>query len=346
MLIKIKYIEIYVANLVQSKFYYAKGLGFKEIYYNTNEKCGTEQSLLKLGNILLLLTSSKDNNSNVSKEINLHGDAVKDIAFEVDNIELLMDNANNLGIQILEQPKECLLFESEKIIKAVISTFGDTRHTLIQKINKDTTCTEEKQDNNTSISHIDHLAIAVDDFNYWRNYYKTIFGFYQSYKEKIETNLTGMDSIVMGLPNNEIKLVFVKPLKKKLTSQIDMFLKYNGCPGVQHIAFLSTNIINTLKTLGSNGIELLNIPNSYYDNLSQNIKLNYKKVLNELRDLNILIDEEDNKFLLQVFTKPIQTKPTLFYEIIQRDGASNFGKNNIIALFKAMEEQQKVSKEI
>ncbi|MSO13390.1 4-hydroxyphenylpyruvate dioxygenase [Rickettsiales endosymbiont of Trichoplax sp. H2] len=346
MLINIKYIEIYVANLVQSKFYYKKGFGFKEIYHNINKKSETEQSLLKLGNILLLLTSSKNSSSNINKEINIHGDAVKDIAFEVDNIELLMNNVNNFGIQILEQPKECLLFESEKIIKATIGAFGDTRHTLIQKINKDTTYIEEMHDNNISMSHIDHLAIAVDDFDCWRNYYKDIFGFYQSYKEKIETNFTGMDSIVMSLPNNEIKLVFVKPLKKKLTSQIDMFLKYNCSPGVQHVAFLTTNIINTLQILKNNGIELLDVPDSYYKNLSQNIKLNYKKVLNQLQNLNVLIDEENENFLLQVFTKPTQTRPTLFYEIIQREGAKNFGKNNITALFKAMEQQQKSNQEI
>ncbi|WHA05728.1 4-hydroxyphenylpyruvate dioxygenase (plasmid) [Candidatus Bandiella numerosa] len=345
MFIKIKYIEIYVANIVQSKYFYTNGFGFKEIYTKSDQNNSIEQSLLKLGSILLLLTSSKDSESNTSKEVSIRGDTIKDIGLEVNDVNSIVNKAHTFGANILEQPNECLLFESERVIKAVIDTFGETKHTLIQQIdsNNNTVGTHERSND---IKCIDHLAIAVEDFDYCKNYYKTIFGFYQSYKEKIETNLTGMDSIVMNLPNNQIKLVFIKPLKKKLTSQIDMFLKYNGCPGVQHIAFLSTNIINTLKTLGSNGIELLNIPNSYYSNLSQNIKLNYKKVLNELRDLNILIDEEDNKFLLQVFTKPIHTKPTLFYEIIQRDGASNFGKNNIIALFKAMEEQQKVSKEI
>ena len=345
MVIKINYIEIYVANIIQSKYFYIQGFGFKEIYTKNDKESGAEQSLLQLGNILLLLTSSRDSDSNISKEISIRGDAIKDIALEVNDISSVINKAGRFGADILEQPNACLLFESEKVIKAAISTFGKTKHTLIQRINTTNNVIYTNKVNN-NIKHIDHLAIAVEDFDGCKSYYKTIFDFYQSYKEKIETNLTGMDSIVMNSKNDEIKFVFVKPLKKKLTSQIDMFLKYNDSPGVQHIAFLSSNIINTLETLKNNGIELLNVPNSYYENLSPNIKLNYQNVLSQLKNLNVLIDEENKNFLLQVFTKPTQTKPTLFYEIIQRKGAKNFGKNNIMALFKAMEQQQQSNKEI
>ena len=345
MFIKIKYIEIYVANIVQSKYFYTNGFGFKEIYNKSDKDNNIEQSLLKLGSILLLLTSSKESNSNINKEISIRGDTIKDIGLEVDDVNLIINKAHTFGANISEQPNECLLFESERVIKAVINTFGETKHTLIQQIDSNNN-TVSNYKVSTDIKCIDHLAIAVEDFDYCKNYYKNIFKFYQSYEEKIETSLTGMDSIVMNAKNDEIKLVFVKPLKKKLTSQIDMFLKYNCSPGVQHVAFLTTNIINTLQILKNNGIELLDVPDSYYKNLSQNIKLNYKKVLNQLQNLNVLIDEENENFLLQVFTKPTQTRPTLFYEIIQREGAKNFGKNNITALFKAMEQQQKSNQEI
>ena len=342
-LTKINYIEIYVANIIQSKYFYIQGFGFKEIYNKSDKKNNSEQSLLRLGNIFLLVTSSKDSNSRISKEISMRGDAIKDIALEVGDINSVIDKANRFGVSILEQPNECLLFESEKVIKAVIGTFGETKHTLVQKIDNNITNSDEGANH---IEHIDHLAIAVDDFDYCKSYYETIFDFHQSYEEKIETSLTGMDSIVMNSKSDEIRFVFVKPLKKKLTSQIDMFLKYNGMPGVQHVAFLTTNIVNTLEVLKNNRIELLNVPDSYYENLSQNIKLSYQKVLSQLKNLNVLIDEEGENFLLQVFTKPVQTRPTLFYEIIQREGAKNFGKNNITALFKAMEQQQKSHKEI
>lgn len=344
MIKKIGYVELYVTNIVQATSFYQNTFGFEIIAQKTfnNE---IVSNLLTQGDIQLILTSSKNPGDNVTKQVNLHGDFVKDISFEVIDIEKTFNQIITSGFKVIEFPTK-LEYQDNIIIKAKIATFGDIEHTLIEKIDCNkrfilpdypTLDTDIKIEAN--LQTIDHVAIAVDNLYEWKNLYKQGLNFYQFYQETIETKHTGMDSVVMNSLNNSVKFVFVAPKKGTYKSQIEKFLEYNGSCGIQHLAFSTQNILDTIKYLKQNSIEFLSIPDSYYENLPLALKEQFKTNFNVIKELGILLDQDDSGSLQQIFTKPIQTKPTFFLEIIQREGSSSFGKNNIMALFKAVEKQ-------
>lgn len=344
MIKKIDHVELYVANIVQATSFYKNTFGFKTIAERIfdDEKVS---NLLTQGNIQLILTSSKNPKDNISKQVNLHGDFVKDISFEVVGIEKIFSQIISNDFKVVEFPTK-LEYQGNVIIKAKIATFGDVEHTLIEKIdcNKkfilpDYPVLDNDIKIEANLQTIDHVAIAVDNLYEWKNLYQQGLNFYQFYQETIETKHTGMDSIVMNSPNNSVKFVFVAPKKGTYKSQIEKFLEYNSSCGVQHLAFSTQNILDTIKYLKQNNIEFLPIPDSYYENLPIVLKEKFKSSFNTIKELRILLDQDDDGYLQQIFTKPLQTTPTFFLEIIQREGANSFGRNNIMALFKAVEKQ-------
>ncbi len=344
MIKNINYIELYVANVIQSTSFYKNALGFEII---AQDICHDEKvsNLLTQGNITLILTSSRHFKDSISKQLNLHGDFVKDISFEITNMEEVFDQILNTSFKIIDYPTK-IEYQGDIIIKAKIATFGDVEHTLIEKIN----CSKKfvlpgyptfKNGGKigTNLKTVDHIAIAVNNLYKWKNLYKHGLNFHKFYQETIETEHSGMDSVVMNSPNNLIKFVFVAPKKGEYKSQIEKFLECNGSCGVQHLAFSTQDILNTIKQLRQNGIEFLKVPDNYYENLPEALKKHFKDEFCTIKNLGILLDQDGDGYLQQIFTKPLQTRPTFFLEVIRREGSNSFGRNNIMALFKAVEKE-------
>ena len=351
MIHKITHVEMYVANIIQASNFYKNALGFKVIAQNINANSNasntTVSHILTQGSIYLILTSSVDSQGLVSKQVNIHGDFVKDLAFEVNDIDKIFSNSIPQGFKVIEEPTT-IEHQGNKLIKAKIGTFGDVEHTLIERVsyNSDFILVGHSVLNlQTKIPpqfneiNLDHVAIAVDDLDKWTEFYRKGLGFYQYYNETIETKRTGMDSIVMNSTNDLVKFVFIAPKKSTYKSQIEKFLEYNNAPGVQHLAFSTRDIIDTVHNLTKHDIEFLAIPDEYYDNLSTVLKERFQDNFSSIKELGILVDQDSEGYLQQIFTKPLQTKPTFFLEIIQRIGANSFGRNNIMALFQAVEKQ-------
>jgi 4-hydroxyphenylpyruvate dioxygenase len=342
---KVDYIELYVSNIIHSTFFYQNAFGFKVAASGKFKDENKVSNLLLHGDVKLILTSSKNTSDETTEQINLHGDFVKDIALEVENIEILYNQAVKCGFKPISPPIE-LECKTGKVKSAVIGTFGNTRHTLIERIDNNDRFTLPNYPDisidiniKASIQNLDHLAIAVNKLEKWQELYRKGLNFYQFYQETIETKHSGMDSVVMNSQNDIVKFVFVASKAGSYKSQIEKFLDYNNDCGVQHLAFSTNDILKTVTQLKQSSIEFLPIPNDYYENLPDKLKEKFKYEIDSIKFLNILLDKDDYGYLLQIFTKPLQTRPTFFLELIQRQGATSFGRNNIMALFKAVEKQ-------
>lgn len=341
---RILYIELYVANIIQATYLYINSFGFKLVDLERYEDEDQVSIVLIQKNIKLILTSSKRIESEISKEVNLYGDFVKDIALEVQCMEPLYQKAIQNGFISIAAPKE-IRMHGKKVKQSVVSTLGNIQHTLIENIDSVDNYLENQFNNREKflIHDIDHIAIAVNNLTKWQNLYAEGLGFYPFYQETIETKHSGMDSIVMNSQNNAVKFVFVSPKQGANKSQIQKYLDYNNTTaGVQHLAFSTEDILDVVSKFRNNNIEFLPIPDDYYIDLPSELKANFKTSIESIKDLKILVDKDEDGYLLQIFTKPLQTRPTFFCELIQRQGATSFGKNNIMALFKAVEKQIEV----
>lgn len=340
---RIIYTELYVANIIQAASLYVNSFGFRLAKMEKYEDEDKVSIVLVQKNIKLILTASKRRTGEIAEQVNLYGDFVKDITFEVQNVEALHKKATQNGFVSIARPKE-IRMHGKKAKQSIIGTLGNIQHTLIEKIDSIDNYPEIKLDDKEKflIQDIDHIAIAVNNLAKWQNLYWHGLGFYPFYQETIETQHSGMDSVVMNSQNNFVKLVFIAPKEGTHKSQIQKYLDYNNnTAGVQHIAFSTENILDVVAQFRKSNIEFLSIPDDYYHNLPTELKEHFKTSIDCIKDLKILVDKDEYGYLLQIFTKPLQTRPTFFCELIQRQGATGFGKNNIMALFKAIENQIK-----
>lgn len=335
------YIEFYFSNLPCVQFLFDYGFGFKNSLSNNLFNQNKNISFLFQNDIKVVLNSSDNPTSPLSKEISLSGDFIKDVAFEVDDIEKIIRNAEELGIKIVEPIQE-LSYEGGIIKKATISAFGNTNHTVIQKVSivNDTFELLHTRDKRGDLEKIDHIAVAVESKNLhkWTNYYEKIFGLKKIFEENITTENSGMNSIVVGDDERGIKIVLVSPVDGKSRSQINDFIINNNGEGVQHLAFSTSDIINAVQKLKDKGIEFLDINDDYY--LKLDLPNNYENAFKDaLKDNKILYDKDEYGELLQIFSKKLHTKPTWFIEIIERKGAKTFGKGNIKKLYESVEKE-------
>ncbi|MCP5050868.1 MAG: 4-hydroxyphenylpyruvate dioxygenase [bacterium] len=305
----IDYLELYVGNAFQSAYFYQRVLGFDIVAYKDLTMGSKDQVsyLLRQGNIRLLLTSGIDPSSPVFNHVNRHSDSVKDIAFNTVH-SLVERKSGSKGFYLPGyQP---------------YSHRGDKTTGI-------------------GVKEIDHMAICVnpDQMREWCDFYKNTLGFYTSHAEDVYTENSGMKSEVVRLESENFKFVIIEPAASKNKSQIEEFLNFNQGEGVQHFAFLTDDIIETVKTLKEHGIQFLNIPDAYYEDLLPRVAP-IEENLWDLQEFGILADRDEQGYLLQVFSKPLQSRPTLFIEVIQREGATGFGSGNIKALFKALEKEQ------
>lgn len=345
------YIELYMGNAHHAAHFYRTAFGFTPIGYAGLETGEREHAsfILEQGEIRLILTSAILPESPVADHVRLHGDSVKDIAFTVDDAERAFELAVRRGSKPVMEPTT---FEDERgmLTKATISAFGDTVHSFIAREGDSSSdrffpkfqeLPRGPRTPNSDLLSIDHVAISLEPEGLDKqiDFYKEVLGFHQSHQEDITTNYSAMNSRVVQDSTGLIKFPMMEPAPGRRKSQIEEYLYFNRGPGVQHLALLSDNIVRTVRNLRASSIDFLRTPQTYYNMLEDRVG-KIDEDLEALRDESILVDRDDWGYLLQIFTRPLQSRPTLFFEVIQRIGARGFGGGNIRALFEAIEREQ------
>ena len=348
------YIEYYVGNARQAAHFWRTAYGFKPIAY-----CGLETgvrdrtSIFMLQNdIRLLLTSAIDRHSPIARHVAQHGDDVKDIAFEVEDASAAYEAAVMRGAEPL-MPPTVFADDMGSMTKATISAFGDTVHSFIERKTHARDSASDSYFPNfefvrhapsavpTGLSQIDHVAVCLQPSNLEEmvEFYSDVLGFHHSHTEDVLTEYSSMNSKVVENRTGHIKFALVEPGAGKRKSQIEEYLSFHEGPGAQHVAFSSHDITATVRALRDNGNEFLRVPDTYYQALRSRIG-DIDEDVQALRGLNILADRDQWGYLMQIFSKPILDRPTIFTEIIQRKKARGFGGGNIRALFEALEHEQ------
>src|SRR5687767_4188480 len=346
------YVEFYVGNAKQSAYYYCHAFGFQPLAYAGLETGVKDKAsyVLRQDKITLVLTTTFDPNSDIAKHHQKHGDGVKTIALWVDDARKSFDETVKRGATPYFEPVVEKDSDGE-VVRSAIRTYGETVHVFVERKNykgvflpgyKKWTPTFKSEP--VGLKFVDHMVgnVELGKMNEWVNFYKNVMGFTQlvSFDDKdISTDYTALMSKVMSNGNGRVKFPINEPAAGKKKSQIDEYLEFYGGPGVQHIAIATNDIVSSVTTLRDRGVEFLRVPSSYYDTLLDRVGT-IDEDLEPLRELGILVDRDDEGYLLQIFSKPVQDRPTLFYEIIQRKGAKSFGKGNFKALFEAIEREQ------
>jgi 4-hydroxyphenylpyruvate dioxygenase len=352
---KIDHMKFFVGNARQAAYFYRNAFGFDIVGYAGLETKVKHEAgyVLQQGQIRFVLVSPLTPDHPESYRLVKHGDGVMDIAFDVENVEESYRKATERGAVGVSKPQ---LLEDEYGVyeHAAIKTYGDTLHSFVnrdkyrgvhcpgyQPIDPARYGTPAKP---TGLVAIDHAVgnVELGKMNEWVNFYAKVLGFNQlmSFDDKdISTEYSALMSKVMQNGTGRIKFPINEPAVGKRRSQIDEYLEFYNGPGVQHIALATGDIIDTVSTLRGNDVSFLRVPRTYYDELSNRVG-KIQEDIDTLADLGILVDRDDEGYMLQIFTKPVSDRPTLFYEIIQRRGAKSFGKGNFKALFESIEREQ------
>jgi len=346
---RIHHIELWVGNARQAAYFYRKCFGFDQVAYLGPETgCHDRASYcLKQGEIFLVLTSPLTHLSPINQWLAVHGDGVRDIAFEVGDAAAAFMTATARGAQAVAAPHDVEAGDGA-VRRAAIRTYGDTVHSFIERGGYDGFlpgfALDQVRGQNVGIHCVDHVVGNVEHrrMQQWCDFYEQIFDFSQfvSYDDKdICTDFTALRSKVMADSERNIKFPINEPASGKKKSQIQEYIDFNLTAGVQHVALRTNNILETIAILRENGAEFLDVPDSYYDSIWDRVG-DITEDRDRVRDLKILVDRDENGYLLQLFTRPLQDRPTLFLEVIQRCGCESFGKGNFQALFEAIEREQ------
>ena len=346
------YIEFYVGNAKQASHYYQTAFGYQLAGYQGPETGVRDRAsyLLQQNKVRLVLTSALHPDHEISEHVKRHGDGVKDLALWVDDARDAFTKAIERGAVAVRQP-EVLRDEHGEIVIAAIRTYGDTIHSLVERKNYQGlflpgfVARESRLEvAPVGLLHVDHCVgnVELGKMNTWVEFYEHVMGFRNliSFDDTdISTEYSSLMSKVVANGNERIKFPINEPAQGKKKSQIDEYLEYYHGPGVQHLAIATDDIVTTVSTLRNRGVEFLSVPTTYYDNLLDRVG-KIDEDLEPLEELGILVDRDPDGYLLQIFSKPVQDRPTVFYEIIQRKGARSFGKGNFKALFEAIEREQ------
>lgn len=348
------YVELYVGNAKQAAYYYIHAFGFQPLAYAGLETGLKDRAsyVLQQDKIRLVLTTSLVADSEISRHVQQHGDGVKVVALWVDDARKAFEETTKRGAKPYLKPKE--EHDSHgKVVSSGIHTYGDTVHVFIERSEYSGTFLPGYKPWNppyraepVGLLYIDHMVgnVGWNEMNTWVNFYKEVMGFAQliSFDDNdISTDYTALMSKVMSNGNGRIKFPINEPAEGKKKSQIEEYLDFYGGAGVQHIAVATNDIMHTVSELRRRGVEFLVVPETYYADLKDRVG-NIDESIQQLKDLNILVDRDDEGYLLQIFTKPVEDRPTVFFEIIQRKGAKSFGKGNFKALFEAIEREQEL----
>jgi 4-hydroxyphenylpyruvate dioxygenase len=346
------YVEFYVGNAKQASHYYRTAFGFQLVAYRGPETGTRDRAsyLLQQNKVRLILTSPISPDHAAAAHVAKHGDGVRDIALWVDDAREAFEVAVERGARPAQQPT-VLKDDGGEVVLAAIHTYGDTIHSLVERRNYRGLFMPGFQPVKPHYSppaiglqYVDHCVgnVELGAMNTWVKFYQDVMGFRNliSFDDKdISTEYSSLMSKVVASGNDRIKFPINEPAQGRKKSQIDEYLEFYRGPGVQHLAIATDDIIQTVTALRDRGVEFLQVPKSYYDTVQERVGRIDEK-LAQLKELGILVDRDDEGYLLQIFSKPVQDRPTLFYEIIQRKGAKSFGKGNFKALFEAIEREQ------
>ncbi|MDX1913324.1 MAG: 4-hydroxyphenylpyruvate dioxygenase [Saprospiraceae bacterium] len=346
------HLEFYVGNAKQSAMYYQAALGFEWVAYAGPETGIRDRVsyVLQQNKIRIVLTSSLQPGTEIATHVAEHGDGVKVLALWVDDAEQAYQTALARGAASAFGPKT-LRDDDGEVVMAAIKTYGDTIHTLVERKNYQGVFMPGFQPRKSvypfkpvGLQYVDHCVgnVELGAMNKWVKFYQDVMGFKLliTFDDKdISTEYTALMSKVVSNGNGYIKFPINEPAKGLKKSQIEEYLDFYRGAGVQHIAVATNNILETVSQMRANGVDFLYVPENYYDDVLERVG-KIEENIEDLKALNILIDRDEDGYLLQIFTKPIQDRPTVFFEIIQRRGAKSFGKGNFKALFEAIEREQ------
>lgn len=346
------HVELFVGNALQACYYYHKGFGFDVVGFSGLETGNRDKVsyVLKQGSVQLVVSGGLSNKSEIAEHVHEHGDGVKTIGFRVRDAVKCYETAIARGAKSQSKPE---FYEGKegKFIQASVHTYGDTIHKFVQRQEFTGTFApgfkaldKKSQGGPVGLMSIDHIVgnVELNKMESWVEFYQNIFGFYvyQYFDaDDISTKYSSLVSKVMANKSGVIKMPINEPAIGTGKSQIQEYIDYYSAGGVQHIAITTRDIIATIAELKARGVEFLTVPRSYYDALTERVG-HIDEDIEELAKLGILVDRESDGYLLQLFTKPVEDRPTLFLEIIQRKGAKGFGKGNFKALFESIEHEQ------
>jgi 4-hydroxyphenylpyruvate dioxygenase len=347
------YVEFYVGNAKQAAHFYRSAFGMELVAYRGPETGTRDRAsyLLQQNKIRFVFTTALQPDGLIAEHARTHGDGVRDIALWVDDAESAHRETTKRGASSVRQP-EVLQDPSGEVKISAIATYGDTIHSFIERRNYNGVFlpgfvpveARDRVARPAGLKYIDHMVgnVGWGQMNQWVGFYRDIMGFrlYQHFDDKdISTEYSALMSKVMANGNGRVKFPINEPAEGRRKSQIEEYLQFYNGPGVQHIAMATDDIIDTVTRLRNQGVEFLRVPHAYYQDVIHRMG-KIDEPLEALEELGILLDRDDEGYMLQIFTKPVEDRPTLFFEVIQRKGSKSFGKGNFKALFEAIEREQ------
>jgi 4-hydroxyphenylpyruvate dioxygenase len=345
------HVELWVGNAKQAAYWYQRALGFTPVAYAGPETGVRDRAsyVLEQGHIRFVLTSALRENHEITRFVSRHGDGVRDIALAVPDATAAYRTAvRRGGVGVIEP--HTVEDEHGEVELSAIATYGETLHTFVNRGGYSGPYLpgyrelEHDADRAVGLRAVDHCVgnVELGRMDHWVGYYERVLGFTEMIHfsdEDISTEYSALMSKVMTDGNGKIKFPINEPAEGRRKSQIEEYLDFNGGPGVQHVAMLTADIVGTVEALRERGIQFLTTPSAYYDDVAERVG-RIDEDYADLRRLGILADRDDDGYLLQIFTKPAQDRPTLFFEVIERHGARGFGDGNFKALFEAIEREQ------
>ena len=346
------YIELYVGNAKQAAHFYKTAFGFQSLAYAGLETGVRDKAsyVLQQGKIRLVLTTPYNSGSEISEHLRRHGDGVKTIAFWVEDATRAFEETVKRGAKPFLQPI-VERDEAGEVVRSGIHAYGDVVHIFVERKNYSGVFLpgyepwlSDYNPTEIGLQYIDHCVGSVGwgEMNTWAKFYEEVMGFKNliTFDDKdISTEYTALMSKVMANDNMRIKFPINEPAHGKKKSQVEEFYDFNEGAGTQHLAVATDDIIFTVSELRKRGVEFLYVPGNYYDTVPNRVG-DIKEDLKTLKSLGIMADRDEDGYLLQIFTKPVEDRPTMFFEIIQRCGAKSFGKGNFQALFESIEAEQ------
>lgn len=348
------YLELYVGNARQAAHYFQTAFGFQPLAHAGLETGLTDREsyVVVQDKIRLVLTSPLKKDTEIGHHLDRHGDGVRVVAIWVDDATYSYEETTRRGAKSYLKPT-VEEDENGRVVRSGIRAYGDTVHVFVERKAYEgvflpgfKAWKPAYQPESVGLRYVDHMVgnVGWDEMNVWTKFYADVMGFNQlvSFDDKdISTDYTALMSKVMSNGNGRIKFPINEPAEGRKKSQVEEYLDFYDGPGIQHIAVATDDIVATVTALQGRGVEFLQVPQSYYEDLLSRVG-DIDEDLSELSRLGILVDRDDEGYLLQIFTKPIMPRPTLFFEIIQRKGAKSFGKGNFKALFEAIEREQEL----
>ena len=346
------HIEFYVGNAKQAAYFYQIAFGFSLIAYAGPETGVRDRAsyVLQQGKVRFVFTTAMHPDHEITKHVAQHGDGVKVLALWVDDAEKSFYETMSRGAQAHSTP-QMMKDEFGEVKISAIHTYGETIHKFVERKNYTGAFLPGYKAAKSNLKveplgllHIDHCVgnVELGKMNEWVKFYEDVMGFKMILTfddNDISTEYSALMSKVVSNGNGYVKFPINEPAAGKKKSQIDEYLEFYHGPGVQHIAIATEDVVKTVTELKARGVDFLNVPTTYYDDLQSRVG-KIDEDLNDLKKLGILVDRDNEGYLLQIFTKPVEDRPTVFYEIIQRKGAKSFGKGNFKALFEALEREQ------